>query len=113
MPRLWTCTDLVTKSLLPRYDQSGRRLEDWHWHAMLCVEGHAAYGWLYQNLSYWKECLFPELDPIHNKNIEGGLGPDSGAETYRQDAVFYPYPEPPMPYDTYEKEDDMLFTRGY
>lgn len=85
----------------------------WHWHAMLAVEGHAAYGWLYQNMSYWKECLFSELDGIHNKNIDGGLGPDSGAETYRPDAVFYLYPEPSQPYDTYEHEDDMLNTRGY
>ena len=66
-----------------------------------------------EDLDNYVEQLDNELDGIHNKNIEGGLGPDSGAETYRQDAVFYLYPEPPRPYQTYEHEDDMLITRGY
>lgn len=85
----------------------------WHWHAMLCVEGNNALGWLYQNISYWKECMFDELDCIHNNNITIPMEPPSSFETYRVDSHFYPYPEPPAPYDTWEHEDDMVFTRGY
>lgn len=89
------------------------RWKIWHWHWFIIVEGSAAYGWLYQNRSYWKECLFPELDGIHNNNVTVPMEPGTYNDNYRVDGHVYLYPEPPYPYETWEGEDDMKNTRPY
>ena len=85
----------------------------WHWHWFIFVEADAAYGWLYQNRSYWKECMFDELDSIHNGNITVPPEPCPYEDNYRQDGFMYPYPEPPAPYHTWEDASDLQKTRPY
>ena len=85
----------------------------WHWHWFIFVEADAAYGWLYQNRSYWKECMFDELDSIHNGNITVEPEPCPYEDNYRQDGHMYAYPEPPKAYDSWEDASDLMRTREY
>ncbi len=85
----------------------------WHWHWFIFVEADAAYGWLYQNRSYWKECMFDELDSIHNGNITVAPIPCPYEDNYRQDGYMYAYPEPPEPYGVWEDASDLKRTRDY
>lgn len=85
----------------------------WHWHWFIFVEGEAAYGWLYQSRSYWKECLYEALDSIHSKNITVRPQPSPYSDNYRKDGFMYPYPEPPDAYATWDGADDLKKTRSY
>jgi hypothetical protein len=89
------------------------RWKIWHLHWFIYVEGEAAYGWLYQQRSYCKECLFPELDGIHNLNITVPAVACPKTDNYRTDKPVYYYPEPPEPYDTWDGMNDLVSTRGY
>ena len=85
----------------------------WHGHWFVVCEADAAYGWLYQNRSYWKECMFEELDSIHNGNITAAPAPTRPGDNYRADGYLYMFPEPPDPYAAWEEPADTKFTRGY
>jgi len=89
------------------------RWKMWHMHWFIYVEGEAAYGWLYQQRSYFKECLFPALDGIHNLNITVPAVPCPKTDNFRTDKPIYYYPEPPEPYDTWDGMNDLINTRGY
>lgn len=85
----------------------------WHWHWFIYIEGEAALGWLYQNRSYWKECLHEALDSIHCKNITVPPQPSPYTDNYRKDGFMYQYPEPPNPYGFWDGSDDLKKTRAY
>jgi ketosteroid isomerase-like protein len=85
----------------------------WHMHWFIYAEGEAAYGWLYQQRSYYQECLFPALDGIHNFNITVPPVPCPKTDNYRTDKPVYYYPEPPTDYETWDKMEDIKKTRKY
>ncbi len=85
----------------------------WHGHWFVMVEADAAYGWLYQNRSYWKECMFEELDSIHNSNVTVPMVPTDYSDNYRVDGRLYMYPEPPKPYEEWDSPVDMIRSREY
>ena len=85
----------------------------WHWHWVVVTEMEAAYGILYQNRSYWKECMFDELEGIHNGNITVPPEPAAPTENYRRNGSMYMFPEPPEPYDTYTESTTLNYTRKY
>lgn len=84
-----------------------------HRHWFVVCEAEAAYGLLYQNRSYWKECMFDELDSIHNGNITVPPVFVEYQDNYRKDGHLYLYPEPPDPYQTFDGNSDFKRTRGY
>ena len=95
------------------YIKINGRWKIWHVRWFVIVEGEAALGWLFQNRSYWKECLFPELDGIHNLNITVEPQPSVFCDNYRSDGRIYFCPEPPDEYDTWTGSTEINNTRGY
>ncbi|MBR0091835.1 MAG: hypothetical protein IJP92_09060 [Lachnospiraceae bacterium] len=85
----------------------------WHGHWFVVVEADAALGWLHQNRSYWKECMFSELDSIHNSNVTVPMVLTEYGDNYRADGYLYMYPEPPDPYSSFSESSDMKRTREY
>ena len=88
------------------------RWKIWHMQWAVIVEGDAALGWLYQNRSYFKECLFPELDCIH-RGDQNMIPADNVIDHYKMDMVQYFLPEPPPPYKTWDKYNALFRTREY
>lgn len=84
----------------------------WHMQWAVEVEGDAAYGWLYQTRSYFKECLFPDLDCIH-KGDRNMIPANNYIDYFKTDMVQYFLPEPPAPYDTWDKYNALYRTREY
>lgn len=84
-----------------------------HRHWFVVCEAEAALGILYQNRSYWKECMFAELDSIHNGNITVPPVFVEYQDNYRKDGHLYMYPEPPDPYESFDGNSDFKRTREY
>lgn len=103
-------------TLLGKYYMDLTRAEGtwkiWHLQWILTAEADMAYGWLFQNRSYYKECDFPPLD-----ERPAPQGPwaasDACIDYYKPDERTNLLPEPPQPYAHWDGYAAARDTRGY
>lgn len=84
----------------------------WHLQWVLTAEADMAYGWLFQNRSYYKECDFTPLD--ERPGPDGPWTPSAQyIDFYKPDEITNLLPEPPHPYSHWDGYTATKNTRGY